>query len=243
MHTDLMETLKKVYNSLQNYEVPFSQIGHPAISSLQKAWVNPLAEKSPYGKEVGTAIRDALANVDTSLLDTYMKQLCIKMATIMKRQRGNAYGFDEANPDADELVTKQVASTEILNSAPTHTKAVENYFGTSGSILERFGAQAFKKATDDMIIRYSTGLINNADEWCSSVMRRKTKEVDTLQRKFDEEQKKLAISKVIPAEVAELQYNTQVIKAVESCRKFGGPIANDEELDRVIAGLQSDETS
>ena len=73
-----------------------------------------------------------------------MKDLCKKMAGILKKQGGNAYGFGD-DPDSPDLVTKQMDS-EDLKKAPTHTKSIENLFGVKDAILTRFGGQAFKKS-------------------------------------------------------------------------------------------------
>ena len=60
---------------------------------------------------------------------------------ILKRQRGDAYGFDE-NPDSEEHVMKQL-SKDDLKKAPTHTKQIENLYGIEDMLLTPFGVQAF----------------------------------------------------------------------------------------------------
>ena len=76
------------------------------------------------------------------------------------------YGFGD-DKDSPELVTRQLSS-DVLEQAPTTTKQVENYLGIGDSILEHFGGQAFDKAGDDLIIKYSQDLLNDPTKWCNS---------------------------------------------------------------------------
>ena len=116
---------------------------------------------------------------DKGLLDTYLKDLCFQMGVVLKRQRGDAYNFGDTS-DSAELVTKQM-SKEDLENAPLHTKDIENLFGIEDSILTRFGAQAFKKSTDDLIIKYSSDLLGDDYAWSTTKMKKKTKELDKMQ--------------------------------------------------------------
>ena len=114
-------------------------------------------------------ILEAIEQCDKKLLDKYLKDLCHQMSVVLKRQRGDAYNFGD-QPDQEELVTKQL-SKEDLENAPTHTKDIENLFGIEDSILTRFGAQAFKKSTDDLIIKYSKDLLGENYKWRTSKMK------------------------------------------------------------------------
>ena len=71
-----------------------------------------------------------------------------------------------------------------------HTpKTLENLFGVEDSILTRFGPQAFKKSTDDLIIKYSQDLLGDKFLWNSSNMKKKVKELDKVKDDFDAKQK------------------------------------------------------
>ena len=111
-----------------------------------------------------------LDEVDKKLLDKYLKELCLKEAEVLKRQRGNAYGFG-SDEQSSELLTKQL-SGDNLEKAPTHTKQVENLFGNVDMILSRFGPQSFNKSSDDIVIKYSSDLLDNTYDWASHMMRR-----------------------------------------------------------------------
>ena len=219
-HSELLETLKNVYSSLNTYEIPFSQLEKPAIPALSKAWINPTSKQSPYGELIGLAMKEVLENTDLETLDGYLKQLCIKMGQILKRQRGNAYGFGDLKEDSEDLVTKQGVSQEMLDKVPTHTKKIENFFGNSMSVIDRFGPKSFNKAANDMVIKYSQDLLKNPSEWCNTDSRKKCKKQEKLQRKFDVAQKELGVSRIVKAEDSINQQNLKVQRAVQNCRVY-----------------------
>ena len=128
---------------------------------MKDSWVDPLSSKSsPYGPKVSHGLMEALSNCEIGLLDRYLKELCVKQAEVLKRQRGGAYGFD-SEASLEELVTNQV-NESYLDKAPTHTKAVENLFGEEDMILTRFGNQTFEKSSDDLVVKYSKDMLDKS---------------------------------------------------------------------------------
>ena len=229
-HNDFLEVLPKLYQDLTSYPKSLAQLSEPGLPSLAHAWLDPLdKDSSPYGVDVAAGILQAMDQVDKTLLDKYLKDLCYQMGVVLKRQRGDAYKFGD-NPDSSELVTKQL-SKEDLERAPTHTKDIENLFGIEDSILTRFGAKAFSKSSDDLIIKYSQDLLGDNYKWRSLKMKRKVKEMDKIQRDFDLKQKSLIEAGVAPADAVLMTAENKVQRVVEQCRKsHGGPISEESEI-------------
>ena len=167
-HTDLLRILPEMYKQLLSYPVSLAQLSQPGITALKHSWVDPLhSSSSPYGPKICERLAAALSNCDKSLLDKHLKQLCAKEAEILRRQRGDAYGFGSVeNPE--ELITNQV-NAPYLDKAPTHTKAVENLFGEEDMILKRFGNQAFEKSSDDLVIKYSKDMLDKSYSWSTQL--------------------------------------------------------------------------
>jgi hypothetical protein len=137
-HSDLLQILPRMYNQLLHYPVSMTQISKPAVEALSTAWVDPIhSTSSPYGKTISEGLAVALADTDVELLEKYLKELCLKQAEVLRRQRGSAYGFG-VEKNSEDCVSKQL-SASTLDKAPTHTKAVENLFGNADMILTRFG--------------------------------------------------------------------------------------------------------
>ena len=239
-HNDLLEVLPKLYEDLSTYPKSLAQIAEPGLPSLSFAWLDPLnKDSSPYGVEVSYGVLKAIEHCDKGLLDKYLKDLCYQMGVVLKRQRGDAYNFGD-NPDSHELVTEQM-SKEDLEKAPTHTKDIENLFGIEDSILTRFGPQAFKKSTDDLIIKYSQDLLGDKFLWNSSKMKKKVKELDKVQDEFDAKQKGLIEAGVAPADAILLTSQNKIQRVVEQCRRsHGGPITEASEIESIFEKI-SDE--
>ena len=112
-HLELLNVLPRLYTELIEYPESLAQLEKPGIPALGFAWLNPLdQDMSPYGVEVSKGLADALESCDLSLLDRYLKDLCQVIAVILKRQRGDAYGFGD-NPDSDEHVMKQMSKDDL----------------------------------------------------------------------------------------------------------------------------------
>lgn len=233
-HNDLLVVLPKLYNDLSTYPRSLAQLTEPGLPALSAAWLDPLChESSPYGVEVSRGVFNAIERCDKQLLDKYLRDICYQMGVVLKRQRGNAYNFGD-DESSEELVTKQL-SKDDLERAPTHTKDIENLFGVEDSILTRFGAQAFKKSTDDLVIKYSKDLLGNEYEWNSKAMRKKAKELDRMQIEFDSKQKSLIDAGVTPPDAILLTSENKVQRVVEQCRQsHGGPITEESEIEKVL---------
>ena len=63
-----------------------------------------------------------------------------------------------------------------LKKAQTHSRGIENLFRIEDLIITRFGAQAFKKLSDDLVIKYSHDLLPDPNVWCT----RKARNVATV---------------------------------------------------------------
>ena len=239
-HTDLLRILPEMYNQMMTYPVSFAQLSEPGLPALRHSWVEPLTSlSSPYGPKVSLGLQQALTNCDIGLLDRYLKELCCKQAEVLKRQRGAAYGFDSAASIGD-LVTNQVDEA-YLDKAPTHTKAVENLFGEEDMILSRFGNQAFEKSSDDLVIKYSKDMLDQEYSWSSQKMRRKTREVDKLQKEFSENQKDLIANGVTPAEAIQITAENRIQRVVQQCRRsHGGPISEEGDLTTLVDTIKDE---
>jgi hypothetical protein len=234
--------LPALYSDLSTYPKSLAQLREPGLPSLSQAWLDPLnKETSPYGVEVAKGVLQAIEQCDQELLDRYLKDISYQMSVVLKRQRGDAYDFGD-NPDSSELVTKQM-SKEDLERAPTHTKDIENLFGIEDSILTRFGANAFKKSTDDLIIKYSQDLLGNKFEWNTFKMRKKVKDMDMMQKEFDDKQKSLIEAGVVPADAILITSQNKIQRVVEQCRRsHGGPISEESEIENILAKFEDDKS-
>ena len=128
-HTDLLKILPEMYKDLLSYPLSLAQLSQPGIPSLKHSWADPLqSEGSPYGVKICEGISKALSNCDITLLDIYLKQLCVKQAQVLRRQRGDAYGFGVN--ESQELVTNQEYVTnsniDLTKSPDAVTKEVDS---------------------------------------------------------------------------------------------------------------------
>ena len=81
----------------------FKYCGVPA---LKQFYLDPFNKHtSPYGTDVAQDILKYTQQCSTDLMNTYLKQVCNKLADGLKRQRGNQYGFGD-DPNSQELATK-----------------------------------------------------------------------------------------------------------------------------------------
>ena len=239
-HNVLLEVLPKLHQDLSTYPKSLAQLSEPGLPSLSGSWLDPLnKDSSPYGVDISKGILQAIDQCDRNLLDKYLKDICHQMGVVLKRQRGDAYMFGD-NPDSHELVTNQL-SKDDLEKAPTHTKDIENLFGIQDSILTRFGAQAFKKSTDDLIIKYSQDLLGDNHKWSHSKTRKKVKEIDRMQIEFDSKQNLLIEAGVVPADALLITSQNKIQRVVEQCRRsHGGPISEEIEVDDILRKFDDD---
>ena len=133
-------------------------------------------------------------------MDQYLKQICVELAVILKRQHGDQYGFGD-NPNSSSHVKKNMSEDMLNDPDATHSKPIENYFGNLDRELKKSGPQGFNKCTSDLIIKYSKDLVGEDNEWRSKANRVVAKQVEIKQRVFDEKQKELIKSGVDAADV------------------------------------------
>ena len=239
-HLDLLRILPNLYQELNEYKISLAQIGEPALPSIKEGWINPLSSSAPYPKEIGQAILRAIEAQDKELLDKYLKELCKTMATILRRQRGNAYDFGEEKNSSESVST--LFTEEELEVAPTHQRDMENVFGIGDGIWTRFGPQSFNKSTDDLIIKYSHDLLPSPSVWCTAKARKTAKHLQCLQKEFSEKQEALLRAGVTQTDAETLAKETQVQKYVQQCRtSHGGPFNAPEEVDELVTKLQHDD--
>ena len=134
------------------------------------------------------------------------------MASILKRQRGNAYNFGD-DENSTELVTSQF-SENGFKDAPTHTRDIENLFGVEDSILTRLGAQSFEKSTDDLILKYSHDLLPEASVWYTAKARGSARNLQSLQQGFNAKQNALFKARITKSDADVLAKETQIQKFV-----------------------------
>ena len=115
--------------------------------------------------------------------------VCLKLATILKCQRGNQYGFGDI-ADSPEHVLKQIPEELLDSPAATHTKSVENYFGRLDGLLKTSTPKGFLKSVDDLIIQCSNDLIEQ-DNWRTKEVRQKAIKLKEMEKEFGQGQKEL----------------------------------------------------
>ena len=125
----LLEVLPKLYNDLLSYPQSLAQLNECGAPSMRKYFLDPLQkETSPYGVEVCKYIVVYLEECDMDLMNLYLSQICNQLAIILKRQRGDQYGFGD-NPDSPSHIQKNMTEDMLNDPDATHSKPVENFFG------------------------------------------------------------------------------------------------------------------
>ena len=157
------------------------------------------------------------------------------MAEILKRQRGNQYGFGD-DPNSDELVTRNLTDSLLDNTDITTTKPIENFFGNLDRELKKTGSKGFGKVGDDLIIKYSKDLLkSNAFEWRTKATREKAKQLKTLEKSFKHAQRRLICSSVDEEEASILCSNNKILQCINACKqKHNGPLTTTEELNNLV---------
>lgn len=83
--------------------------------------------------------------------------------------------------------------SELLDDGSvTTTKSIENFFENLDRELKKIGHVGFSKATNDLVIKYSKDLIESSDfKWRNKASKQKAAELNYIERKFNEAQKRL----------------------------------------------------
>ena len=233
----LLEILPALHQDLLNYSTDLTCLDHTAcLPSLKPYWLDPLDPKtSPYGVEVCKALKDYLAgSCDRELMSTYLRQICTEAAAVLKRQRGDQYGFGD-NPDSHQHISKNMTEAMMADPNATHTKSIENYFGNLDGRLKSSGARGFVKSVDDLIIKYSTDLIVPGEhKWRAKRVKEAALVLKEKESKFAQEQKEL-LKSVSQREADLLSEENKIIKVLAQCKKsHNGPLTSVEELNNLV---------
>ena len=214
-----------------------------ALPSMQTFFLDPLHEAtSPYyGVNICVKLQQFLSECDHTLMENYLMQICQSLGCILKRQRGDQYGFgDDANSDLHIL--KNMDEKMLDDPDATNTKSIENYFGNLDREITKAGSQGFNKCSDDLIIKYAKDIIDGKHGWTTKANRKLSKKLEAKQRKFDQNQKELVASNVDEEDAAKLATSNKVIRCVSACKKsHQGPITTIEELDTLVQGWNGTE--
>ena len=116
----LLEVLPKLYEDLLHYPISLAQMDSCGIPSLKDYFLHPLKkETSPYGVKVCQALKEFVENSDKDLMNKYLKSICSTLAVILKRQRGDQYGFGE-NEDSPSHIKKKMTEEMLDDSDANH---------------------------------------------------------------------------------------------------------------------------
>ena len=175
---------------------------------------------SPYGVDVLTKLKSVVENLDRRLLDRCLKDICKEAAVVLKRQRGNAYGFG-ADVDSSEMITKNLSEEMLDDPEATNTKKIENYLGNLDRIITTTGPQGFDKATDDLVLKYGKDIILSSNqEWTSKENRKAAVELNVMQNEFKKQQEILKSNGIIEdADIAVITTTNKVQRVVGQCKK------------------------
>ena len=115
------------------------QIDECGITAMREFFLHPLKKESaPYGLEVSIALKVFIESCDKDLMDKYLKQVCNELAIILKRQRGNQYGFGD-DPDSSDHIKKNMTESMLDDPDANHSKPIENYFGNMDHEIKKSG--------------------------------------------------------------------------------------------------------
>ena len=239
----LLTILPQLYRDLKEYPESLCQVQACAIPALKPYFLNPTVRRtSPYGVDVTRCLNDYLNDCDKQIMGIYLKTICNSLAIILKRQRGNQYGFgDDIN--SEELVTKNLTDELLDDEDITTTKPIENLFGNLDRELKKVGSKGFKKAADDLIIRSSKDLITpKSFQWRKKVNRIKAAELKILDMEFSNNQAELAKMNVDKSDVTLLTHQNKILQCISSCKeKHGGPLTTEEDVVTLVNKLGGDD--
>ena len=198
---NLLVILPKQYDELCLYPMSMVEFDKPALLSLSEYWLPPFeASTSPYGVDVFKKIQAYSNTCDKNLLDKCLKEICTRTAVILKRQRGDAYGFGDT-VDSLDMIIKNLSEEMLDDPDATSSKKIENYLGNLDRYLTSTGPQGFDKITDDLILKYGKDLILKSDmAWTSRENRDAARDLKFMQSDFNKKQEMLKCHGIEDAE-------------------------------------------
>ena len=240
---NLIDILPTLYQNLKEYPESLCKISDCGIPALKLYFFNPnVKETSIYGTDVSQGLTDYLKTCDQSLMDLYLKTLCSTLGDTLKRQRGNQYGFGD-DPNSEDLVTNNLPCALLDDGNVTTTMSIENFFGNLDRELQKIGQIGFSKANNDLVIKYSKDLNESGVyRWRTKANKKKSKEMNYLEKEFDESQKRLLERNVEESDVVTITQKNRVLQCISSCKdKHNGPITTIEELDKLVKQFEGNE--
>ena len=123
-------------------------------------------------------------------MDSYLKQMSQNLGAILKKQRGDQYGFGD-DIDSDLHVMKNMDPKMLDFPDATNAKSIENYFGNLDREIRKTGAQGFGKCSDDLAIKYSRDLVDGQHKWQTKANRKIAADLKLKQEVFDKNRKSL----------------------------------------------------
>ena len=165
----LLSILPSLHEDLSKYHGSMTNMESCALPSMKNYYLNPFEDAtSPYGVPV---CRKLQVSCDTTLMDSYLKQVSQSLAVILKRQRGDQYGFGD-DKESELHITKNMDEKMLDDPDATNTKSIENYFGNLDREIRKAGGQGFDKCCDDLIIKYGRDLVDGSHGWTTKANRR-----------------------------------------------------------------------
>jgi len=231
----LLTILPNLYHDLCNYPLTMRDISRCALPSLHKYFLNPHEKvTSPYGVAVCQKLKEYIEICDQQLMEVYLKQVSQTLGGILKRQRGDQYGFGD-DAESDLHIMKNMDEKMLDDSDATNTKSIENYFGNLDREIKKAGAQGFDKCCDDLIIKYGRDLVDGQHSWSTKANRKLADELKIKQHLFDKKQKVLMATNIDEEDAAKLATSNKVIRCVSNCKKtHNGPLTTVEELNELV---------
>ena len=110
----LLQVLPALYNELDSYERDLTDMNICGFPSLEDFFLDPFKKAtSCYGVGVCTALKEYIETTDKEMMNRYLKKICKELGLILKRQRGNQYGFGD-EIDSSQDIRKNMP-TDMLN--------------------------------------------------------------------------------------------------------------------------------
>ena len=78
--------------------------------------------------------------------------------------------------NSSDFIAKNKTEEMLDDPDLTHTKPIENLFGNLYQELKKTGPQGFGKTSDNLILKYSSDLIDSGYKWRTKANRQKARE-------------------------------------------------------------------